>query len=479
VLGVYRIGDLVANSIEHLTDRGINFEIRDESATRANSLLYFHSSSIVNNVTKKMDSNIGLTKEWETSLPFDVANRQWSFNASLSPEFMEKHINHHNNLYIFLVGILLTFGLSTYLYKIKQNFLERKKHMRKQEITENVMRRDEQRLQLALSVAELGIWQWSMTSNQFSIDKNMNRILGLKREVSILDKDQFLIWVHPDDREEYLRKIEDAVNNSQLFYCEYRVIKVDGSERWLRDQGRTIFKEAEPAYMIGAVVDITNRKLAEMELDESLKEKKTLLREIHHRVKNNLQIIASLLQLQTEDMAKRKNTIKATNAAMLESRNRVRSMALVHERLYQADNLRKIEFHSYVTSLITDLFKAYGISTEQISLDLQMASVEIGINHAIPCGLIINELVSNSFKHAFPGNKNGVVHISLDFDQKNGMFELVVTDNGIGFPNGIDWKKYDTLGLRLVSTLIKQIQGEVEFCDGPGTCFRIWFKEDK
>ena len=221
--------------------------------------------------------------------------------------------------------------------------------------------------------------------------------------------------------------------------------------------------------------ELTERKLAEKKLLTSLKEKEVLLKEIHHRVKNNLQIISSLLNLQTE-------YVKDTQAHQMfrESQNRVRSMALIHETLYRSEDLAKIDISEYIHSLVQNLFRSFRANQATIKLSVQVENVFLNINTAIPCGLIINELVSNSLKHAFPvqdigkTDRSNKIKISLKKINKRQM-ELMVADNGISLPGDFDPKKTNTLGLELVNTLTEQLNGSVRIDLNEGTKFIIVF----
>jgi len=216
-----------------------------------------------------------------------------------------------------------------------------------------------------------------------------------------------------------------------------------------------------------------DRKQAEEKIKKSLNEKEVLLREIHHRVKNNMQIISSLLRLQSQ-------TIKDKTYSQLfeESQNRITSMALVHEKLYQSRDLAKIEFNAYIRDMVTGLFQSYGISTDRINLIFDVGDVSLGINSAIPCGLIINELVTNSLKYAFPDGRKGELKITVhEIDNE---IELVISDNGIGIPENIDFRNTESLGLKLVSILAeRQLRGNLNLDRKTGTEFRIRFKEDR
>jgi two-component sensor histidine kinase/CheY-like chemotaxis protein len=234
------------------------------------------------------------------------------------------------------------------------------------------------------------------------------------------------------------------------------------------------------------------RQQAEEELRKSLREKDVLLQEIHHRVKNNLQIISSLLRLQS-------SYIKDTEALEMfkDSQNRVRSMALIHEKMYQTENLAKIDFSEYIRSLIDDLFRTYKIQSDNVGLKIEVDDVHLGLDTAIPCGLIINELVTNALKYAFP-KESGLkiadaeskkIEILLksrkcvkkDKSKKaiepenEALCSLIIADNGIGYKKEVDLQHPESLGLKLVTALVDQIGGKIEKLAGEGTIYQINF----
>jgi PAS domain S-box-containing protein len=225
--------------------------------------------------------------------------------------------------------------------------------------------------------------------------------------------------------------------------------------------------------VIQAVVrDITDRKRDEDGIKASLAEKEVLLKEIHHRVKNNLQVISSLLKLQSRYIQDSR-----VSEMLKESQNRVRSMALVHEQLYQSKDLSNIDFAEYIQNLAHNLFQAYEIHARGIKLQTNIAQCSLNIDTAVPCGLIINELVTNALKYAFTGQIKG--KINIDFTLDNRVCVLTVSDSGIGFPQDLDYRKARTLGLRLVGSLVKQIRGKIELLETPGTTFKITFSKPK
>jgi two-component sensor histidine kinase len=218
-------------------------------------------------------------------------------------------------------------------------------------------------------------------------------------------------------------------------------------------------------------------KLVEQKIKASLNEKEVLLREIHHRVKNNMQVISSLLSLQSEYIRD-----KQYIDILSESKNRIKSMALVHEKLYQSKDLANIDFNDYITTLANSLFSFYRVTAGNISVNIDVKDVLLGVDTAMPCGLVVNELLSNSLKHAFPEGRRGEISITL---KKSGVelepdYELIVSDNGVGIPEGLDIGKTKSLGLQLITTLVShQLQGKLNLIRTDGTKFHIRFKEIK
>jgi PAS domain S-box-containing protein len=216
--------------------------------------------------------------------------------------------------------------------------------------------------------------------------------------------------------------------------------------------------------------DVTKRKRDEEKILSSLKEKELLLREIHHRVKNNLQIISTLLTLQSSQAKNSK-----VDDLYRESQNRIQSISLIHENLYQSDDLAHINFETYAKGLITDLFDSYGVNSKEIQLNLDIESVSMGIETAIPCGLIINELVSNSLKHGFQGSETGQINVKLQKLQDS-KYSLIVSDTGTSFPDDVDLISNETLGLELIKNLVQQLDAQLKF-DRKKKEFNIIFNE--
>jgi PAS domain S-box-containing protein len=216
-------------------------------------------------------------------------------------------------------------------------------------------------------------------------------------------------------------------------------------------------------------VEIQEHTVAEEKISASLKEKEVLLKEIHHRVKNNMQIISSMLGLQSAYVNNEK-----LNEILKDSQNRIKSMALIHEKLYQSNNMANINFKEYIETLIVNLSSSYNIDRERIVIVKDIENTSLNIDTAIPLGLIINELLSNALKHAFPNDRKGTININIS-QQLDGSYLLNIRDNGVGFPVGLDITNTRTLGLNLVNALVEQIDGKLNIKIDNGTNFEISF----
>lgn len=224
--------------------------------------------------------------------------------------------------------------------------------------------------------------------------------------------------------------------------------------------------------VLGVAADITARKLAEEITQRSLKEKELLLKEIHHRVKNNLQIIVSLLKLQSKFVFDARD-LEIFN----KSRSRVETMSLIHEKLYKSQDISQIDIGNYLKDLISHLLKAYSVNSVNTDFEINAENIQVTIDTAIPCGLIVNELINNILKHAFPYGYRGKIQLNLFRSGENIILEVI--DNGIGLPENIELDNNDSLGMQLIDTLVKQLDGVIEVTRNAGTKFSIEFKELK
>ncbi|WP_406670647.1 PAS domain S-box protein [Methanolobus sp. ZRKC4] len=274
--------------------------------------------------------------------------------------------------------------------------------------------------------------------------------------------------IHPDDSERTHLHISNYYmkKDAELNY-EYRIITKSGDIRWVDERTFSRRDHSGRITLQGIILDITERKMAEEAL---LQNEKIRKKEIHHRVKNNLQVISSLLYLASDNF-KDKDVIEA----FLDSRNRVRSMALIHEELYQSKDMSNIDFSDYTEKLMDYLSKSYGTGNKNIKLSSNIENVYLNVDTAVPLGMIINELVSNSLKHAFLNGEQGTINVGLRV--RDDRFVLKIKDNGIGFPSDMDFRNTESLGLQLVITLVDQIDGTIKLNTEKGTEFTIDFKE--
>ncbi|MGB3947919.1 MAG: PAS domain S-box protein [Bacteroidia bacterium] len=272
----------------------------------------------------------------------------------------------------------------------------------------------------------------------------------------------------PEEYESLVRlKIKNLFETKETQHYETRGKNPDGSYSWYSVNAGPIFSGKDVVGATLIVRDITERKEAEEKTKNSLKEKEVLLKEVHHRVKNNLQIILSILNLQYSNLSDKK-----TLDLLRDIRSRIKAMSFVHELLYQAHDFSKINFSEYIGSISTNLVYSY-TQEKEIELKLDVGNIFLDLDRAIPCGLIINELLTNALKYAFAGKNEGEIKIVLK--QNGNEICLIVSDNGIGFPSSIDFRNTESLGMQLVVTLVQQLRGEIVLDNASGAQYKITF----
>lgn len=338
-----------------------------------------------------------------------------------------------------------------------------------QKANEEKYRETEARLSAILTNLPKVVIYQAMVGKDFVSD-NIEDMIGYTPQEVLKEKYFFGKLMPPEDMEMVKQSLQNwHKNEEKVLVMEFRIKKKNGEMVWIEDHMYRVKTDSGESYISGILIDITERKLAEQKVSQSLKEKELLLKEIHHRVKNNLQVVSSLLKLQQNYV-----TDKNTHDVLIDSQNRVRSMALVHQKLYQSKDFSQIEFDEYVRQLSHQLLNVFRSKTNDVKIDVAANNTMLSIDLAIPCGLIINELVSNSLKYAFPDEYSGKINISITCAGRD--CELIIRDNGIGFPSGIDFRDTSTLGLQLVNTLVGQIDGTINMNVKDGTVFTIRFK---
>lgn len=349
----------------------------------------------------------------------------------------------------------LSFGLKSMRARFEKEKIER------------ALRESEAKFRSFIETAEEGVWIIDEKAKTNYLNDAMLKILGYTRNEMM--GHSFFEFMDDENKIYAKEKLERRKKGFGEKY-DFKFRHKNRSSVWTIISAKPLYKNNKFIGSLGMLTDITKRKKMEEELKKSLNEKEMLLKEIHHRVKNNLMVISSLLNLQSNYI---KN--KEDFDMFRESQNRAKSMALIHELLYRSDDLKSIDFGDYMGTLIKHLFNTYVDDPQYLKLNLDLQKIKLDINTSIPLGLIVNELVSNSLKHAFPKGKAGEINISLKAEK--GEYILIVGDNGVGINDDIDFKNTDSLGLQLINSLTQQIDGEIELDKSQGTKFSIRFEE--
>jgi len=391
---------------------------------------------------------------------------------AIGPKLSEQSYSQDDRLTLTTLAnqVAVTIENARLYEQAQQEITERKR-------TEKTLRESEERYRNLFERVPVGLYRTTPEGQVLDVNPALAQMLGYPDRESLLAINVIDGYVNPQDRKQWQALIEHKEAVSEFETCWRRY---DGTVIWVRDSARTI-RHANGRVLCyeGAVEDITDRKRAEEQIQASLREKEVLLKEIHHRVKNNLQVVSSLLDFQSEYIKD-----QLTLEMFRESQNRIRSMALIHEQLYQPKDLARIDFAEYIRDLTDCLLQSYGANGDAVTLKIHVADILLGIDTAIPCGLIINELVSNALKYAFPspsrtGGKEGRGEILVALHSDNDQLTLIVSDNGVGFQRDLDFPNAETLGLRLVNMLSRQLKGTIELDRSDGTTFKITFARPK
>ena len=330
---------------------------------------------------------------------------------------------------------------------------------------ENLIR-NEARLKEAQRIAQIGNWELDLTTSTLSWSDEVFRIFEIDPAQFGASYKAFLDAVHPEDRnlvdEAYLTSIETR----EPYKMIHRLRMADGRIKFVQEHGETHYDEAtgRPLRSTGTAQDITALKQAELRIEASLREKETLLREVHHRVKNNLQIISSLLHFQA------KKTRQGQDQSIFsEGQDRLRAMILVHELLYRSTDLHRIPLGAYLTALTDQLRRSFREAAGRIHLRVEAEDLSVPATIALPCGMIVTELVTNAFKYAYPAGKSGSVTVRITSRERS--FLLSVSDEGAGLPTEFDLQQAGSFGLQLVASLADQLGAKLT--RPPGTGFEI------
>ncbi len=334
---------------------------------------------------------------------------------------------------------------------------------------QEALTKSEERYRRIVELAQEGIWMMDAEGRTTFVNMRMTEILGYTQD-EMLERSftDFMDAQAQGEAEYYLARRREGIEEQ----LDFRFQNKNGSDVWTITSTCPMLNEA--GHFTGAlalITDITERKKAAEKIRQSLREKDVLLKEIHHRVKNNLQVISSLLALRVDSIPD-----PNTREVLLESQQRIRSMSMIHEHFYQSNNLAKVDFGDYLQSLVDFLHRSYVITAGRVNLSIQVdQDVRLNMETAVPLGLMVNELVSNAFKHSFKRGE-GLLSVSLRRETTES-YSLTISDDGPGLPEGFDLSKTDSLGMRLVETFTRQLKGNLTISREQGLGFRLDFKE--
>lgn len=398
--------------------------------------------------------------------------KDWSnpvkYSFAITPPFWKKRSFFLIYAVLLIGGIMLILKIRTRNLKRSQIQLRKKVEMRTREL--NSKNIELEKLSLVASETDNAVMIFDAEKELEWVNEGFTKMTGytLSEIINERGKSIYNLSTNNDIR----TILNDSIKDRKSSIYESLMSKKNSDSLWVSSTLNPIFSDDGNLKNIVVIdTDITYRKIMEDQIKASLDEKGLLLKEIHHRVKNNLQIIISLFNLQS-------SYVTDTNAykALKEGQERIKSMALIHERFYQADGMSKIDFDDYIRRLAENLFNSFAVSQEKIQLIIESEKIALDIDSAVPCGLIINELISNSLKHAFNGKDKGKIFIGFH-SVKEGRFRLEVSDNGIGLPKYFNIQTTESLGMQLVIALTDQLEGTIEADLRTGTKFTIEFGE--
>ena len=448
---------------------GIYFAAPDEVQYRWKLQGFDDYWSPLTKLTEAIYSNIP-PGDYTFTVQATANERDWSNTVEYN--FSIKAPIWRTNFFYFLY-ILIAVGLVMFILKLRTRSLRTSQMILRHKVNERTRELRDKNLELAkLSIvaSETGnaVLVFDANMELEWINDGFTSMTSFTKEELIRVRGSNILKI--TFNQDMPQILEDCIREKKSFVYEAKMTKINGEDFWTSSTLTPVFNEKGDLKNIVVIdTDITMRKKMEEQIRESLEERGILLKEIHHRVKNNLQIIISLFNLQTSYV----NDEKAAKA-LKEGQDRIRSMALIHERFYQSEGMSRIDFDDYIKRLCETIFQTQGADSNKIKLTIDSEKISLDIDTAVPCGLIINELVSNAIKHAF---KDGIGEILVKFmrtpDKK---YCLIVKDNGQGFPIGTDYKNTDSLGIQLIQALTSQIDGVLHVENENGLTIKIEFE---
>ena len=340
----------------------------------------------------------------------------------------------------------------------------------KKEIEER-LQRSERLLNEAQRISKTGSWSFDFSTNQLFWSDEMYSIYQISSSVKGIElNDAFVEQLTPNEREYWHKLIQNAITRCETYTLERFIEFPDGTSKWIKETGRPVKDEHDRVYKIeGVAQDISEQKSAQEVILNNVREKEILIKELHHRVKNNLQVISSLLNLQAALF----DDIRLKNA-IYDSQQRIKSMATVHDLLYRSSNLSLIDFSEYIQNLINEIVNSYKCPEQQITVNINIEQVHYPLDKAVPLGLFVNEIVTNSIKHGFKNRKEGELKCTMNH-LKNGKQRMEISDNGNGMTSN-NKSKTKSLGLMLIDNLAEQLDGTlVKSTSKNGTQYALTF----
>lgn len=367
---------------------------------------------------------------------------------------------------MFIGTLYIYFRLRSSNFRRVRRLLEERVEVKTKQLTEKNL--ELEKLSLVASRTDNAVLIASPDGTIEWVNDGFIQLMGMPKE-KLLNNNLSEINVYTN----IINEIREAIINQHSRIFESNVTTHNIENLWISSTLTPIYDEEGILKKLVVVdSDITAGKKMQKQIETSLKEKDVLLKEIHHRVKNNLQIIISLLNLQT-GYIKDEVTLKAVK----DGQSRVRSMALVHEKFYQSDELSEIDLADYIEKLCHFIYQSYGDKTDRVRLHISGDKIALDMDTAMPCGLLVNEIVSNSYKYAFPNQEKGTIQI--DFKKIDNKIILFIKDNGVGFPEEYDLERGESLGMQLIQALTSQLDGELVVSRENGTSFKISFPYPK
>jgi PAS domain S-box-containing protein len=375
-------------------------------------------------------------------------------------------------------GKQIPFLISGFRLKIEDEFFavvigvnisEQKRMLRELNEKEERLSIALKRLENAQHIAKLGSWEWDSSEKNLYWSNETFELLNLDKDEVEPSNELINDLVHPDDRDKFSKYIKKALSGEEFVDFETNLVLSDNTIKHVYMRGEVYVDDGgKPLNIIGTIQDITAQKQVEQKLKKTLKEREVLLAEIHHRVKNNLAVVSGLIQIELMDIEDNQSIQVLSN-----SLTRIKSIALVHEKLYASNDFKNIQLETYVNDLLQSIKSKYQ-NGRDIRVETEIDDTKLNINLAISAGLLLNELITNAYKYAFQNSKSGVIHLKIESDDDE--ITMIVADNGVGLPDDFNPEDRSSIGFTLIDVLSKQLMAEYSVESDTGTRFTFIFK---